>query len=112
MLRFVAVYTVFDTLNIVFASALKGAGDTRFVMLMIVVLSILGLAVPTYIAVAVIGTNIFGAWCIVSAYIALLGACFYARFLSGKWKTMRVIEASDMTMPMTYPDVPAPESEV
>ena len=31
LLRFVAVYSIFDTMNILFASAIKGAGDTRFV---------------------------------------------------------------------------------
>ena len=33
---FVALYSVFDSKNIIFASAIKGAGDTRFVMFMIV----------------------------------------------------------------------------
>ena len=33
LLRFVAAYCLFDALNVVFAGALKGAGDTRFIML-------------------------------------------------------------------------------
>ena len=32
ILYFVALYCMFDTMNVIFASALKGAGDTRFVM--------------------------------------------------------------------------------
>ena len=35
LLRFVAIYTLFDAGNIIFSSAIKGAGDTRFVMWMI-----------------------------------------------------------------------------
>src|SRR5262249_16742057 len=31
LLRFVAVYSLFDSMNLVLASALRGAGDTRFV---------------------------------------------------------------------------------
>ncbi len=40
LLRFVAVYSVFDTMNIIFCSAIKGAGDTRYVMLITVMLSV------------------------------------------------------------------------
>ena len=112
LLRFVAVYTLFDTLNIVFASALKGAGDTRFVMFMIVAVSVLGLTVPTLIAVMVFHAGIFVAWVMVSFYIAALGISFYTRFLTGKWRSMKVIEAMEVPIRMTYPDVPAPESEV
>ncbi len=32
LLRLVAVYTVFDTMFIIYSGALKGAGDTRFAM--------------------------------------------------------------------------------
>lgn len=112
ILRFVAIYTVFDTLNIVFASALKGAGDTRFVMFMIVILAVAGLMLPTYIAITVFGANIYGAWLVVSIYISLLGFSFLARFLSGKWKSMKVIESVDVSVSVSYPAVPTPESEV
>ena len=50
LLRFVAVYSLFDGLNIVFSSGVKGAGDTRFVMVMIFALSLLGLALPTSVS--------------------------------------------------------------
>jgi len=33
LLRFVAAYCLFDALNVVFVSALKGAGDTRFILM-------------------------------------------------------------------------------
>ena len=33
LLRFVAAYCLFDALNVVFAGVLKGAGDTRFILL-------------------------------------------------------------------------------
>ncbi len=53
LLRFVAVYSVFDTMNIIFCSAIKGAGDTRYVMLMTVILSVFAFVVPVYLAVVV-----------------------------------------------------------
>jgi len=95
LLRFVAIYSLFDALNIVFASAIKGAGDTRFVMFMIVVVSSLVLVVPSYIALVLLQAGIYTAWTIASIYISILGLVFLFRFLGGKWKSMRVIEQTN-----------------
>lgn len=92
LLRFVAIYSVFDTMNIIFASAIKGAGDTRFVMFMILIFSALILALPAYVAIVVLNYGLMIAWTIGTLYIASLGWVFYLRFRGGKWKNMRVIE--------------------
>ncbi len=92
LLRFVAVYSVFDTMNLVFASAIKGAGDTRYVMFAIVTTSALVLVIPTYLGVMVMGWGVMVSWINVSAYVIVLSVIFLLRFLGGKWKTMRVIE--------------------
>jgi MATE family multidrug resistance protein len=91
LLRFVAVYSVFDTMNIIFCSAIKGAGDTRYVMLITVILSVFLFIIPVYLAVVVFELGLMVAW-VFAIYITLLGVVFYLRFLGGKWKTMRVIE--------------------
>jgi MATE family multidrug resistance protein len=95
LLRFVAIYSLFDALNIVFASAIKGAGDTRFVMFMIAIVSSLALVVPSYIALVLLQAGIYTAWTIASVYVSILGLVFLFRFLGGKWKSMRVIEQTD-----------------
>jgi len=102
LLRFVAVYSVFDTLNIIFCSAIKGAGDTRYVMLITVMLSVFLLIVPVYLAVVIFEFGLMVAWVFATAYIILLGLIFYFRFLGGKWKTMRVIERRE-EVPMLKP---------
>jgi len=99
LLRFIAVYSIFDTMNIIFASAIKGAGDTRFVMFMIVIISSLVLAIPTYVAIVILGLGLMASWILVSVYIITLGFVFFFRFLGGKWKTMRVIEEPMMALP-------------
>jgi MATE family multidrug resistance protein len=91
-LRFVAVFSVFDVLSIVFSSALKGAGDTRFIMLMAGLLSIVGLVIPTYVILVLLDGGINAGWTILTVYIIVLGFAFLARFLGGKWKSMRVID--------------------
>jgi MATE family multidrug resistance protein len=102
LLRFVAVYSVFDTMNIVFCSAIKGAGDTRYVMLITVLLSVFVFIMPVYLAVVVFEFGLMVAWVFATAYITLLGFIFYLRFLGGKWKTMRVIERRE-EIPMVDP---------
>jgi MATE family multidrug resistance protein len=92
LLRFVALYSIFDVLSIVYAAALRGAGDTRFVMFMIAGLSGGVLIVPTYLAVEHFGAGILTGWVIATAYVSLLGVAFYLRFRAGQWKRMRVIE--------------------
>ena len=110
LLRFVAIYSLFDTCNIIFASALKGAGDTRFVMVMIVVMSLTVLVLPTYAVVSLGGMGIFVCWGIATVYVCLLGIAFYARFRGGKWKSMTVIEEV-VIVPPTLPGVPGAELE-
>ncbi len=106
LLRFVALYSIFDTMNIVFASGLKGAGDTRFIMKMLFFTSLLTLVIPTYIALEVLNRGIYAAWGIASFYIILLGFIFLARFRHGKWKTMKVIEDMPPVVPPNMPDAP------
>jgi len=92
LLRFVAVYSIFDAMNIIFCSAIKGAGDTRYVMFVTVLLSVFILIVPVYLVVEVLEAGLMAAWVLATVYVCLLGVIFYFRFLGGKWKTMRVIE--------------------
>ncbi len=92
LLRFVAFYSLFDALNLTFSSGLKGAGDTRFVLSGIAVLSFGVLILPTALIVLVFHWGMLGAWTSASAYVAGLGTVFYLRFRNGAWKQMRVIE--------------------
>jgi MATE family multidrug resistance protein len=93
LMRFVAVFCFFDALNLIFSGAIKGAGDTRFIMWTIAGLSVGVMIVPVYLAVEVIGAGIYTAWTLATLYISALGLAFMLRYRQGKWKGMRVIEA-------------------
>jgi MATE family multidrug resistance protein len=93
LLRFVAAYCMFDSANLVFSFALRGAGDTRFVTYAALGPAWLVMVGPTYLSYE-LGWGLYWAWTFASAYIALLAVIFIARFRYGKWKTMRVIEAA------------------
>ena len=92
LLRFVAVFCIFDAMNLIFSGTLKGAGDTQFIMWTIGGLSIGVMIVPLYIALEVFEAGIYTAWILVTLYVSSLGMAFYLRYRNGKWKQMRVIE--------------------
>ena len=89
----VAVYSLADAVNVTFSYALRGAGDTRFVSLLTFALAWPIMVVPTFLVVNS-GGSIFAAWWFATAYIVAMAVCFVFRFRSGRWKTMRVIEAA------------------
>jgi multidrug resistance protein, MATE family len=88
-----AIYSVVDAANVTFSFALRGAGDTRFVSLLTFALAWPILVVPTF-AVVRSGGNIYWAWGFATAYIIAMAICFALRFRTGRWKSMRVIEAA------------------
>ncbi len=87
----VAVYSLADAVNVTFAFALRGAGDTRFVTLATFCLAWPVMVIPTYLVVRA-GGSVYWAWWFATAHIFAMAACFYLRFRTGKWKAMRVIE--------------------
>jgi MATE family multidrug resistance protein len=91
ILRFVAVYSLFDSINAVFSFALRGAGDTRFVTAVSLSLAWPLMVLPTWWALET-GRGLYWPWGFASAYIIAMAGVFVLRFRHGKWKSMRVIE--------------------
>jgi multidrug resistance protein, MATE family len=114
LLRFVAIYSLFDSANLIFSAALKGAGDTLFVMLMSTCLSLSLMVVPTWFICHTGTGSIWAAWTALTVFIVVLAFFFVGRFLGGKWRTMRVTGAVPAAAYPTYPhpDVPLTETDV
>jgi MATE family multidrug resistance protein len=91
LLACVAVYSLADSINLTFAFALRGAGDTLFVTALTFALAWPLMVVPTFFIVRA-GGNLYWAWAALTGYVFAMAVCFYLRFRAGKWKTMRVIE--------------------
>jgi MATE family multidrug resistance protein len=91
LLRFIAVYALFDSMNLVFSFALRGAGDTRFVTRVALALSWPVMVLPSWAAWRY-GWGLYWAWTFVSLYIISLAVTFLVRFRQGRWRSMRVIE--------------------
>lgn len=90
LLMFVAFFTLFDSMNLVFSFALKGAGDTRFVTLVALTLPWPLMVLPTWWIKDQPGA-IYLAWSAASCYGMCQAGIFGRRFVGGKWKQMSVI---------------------
>ena len=91
LLRFVAAYCLFDAMCVVFTGTLKGAGDTRFIMIVSLFLT------PVPVAAAWVGIHFFGfgliwCWSVITLWICTSGVIYLTRYLQGHWRDMRVIE--------------------
>jgi MATE family multidrug resistance protein len=98
LLRFTAVYTFFDGMALVFAFAIRGAGDTRFPFYYTLVSAWLVMVAPTWWIVKTGHGGLNACWAACSTYICLLGTVCFLRFLYGKWKTMNIIGAGPPVM--------------
>ena len=75
-----------------YLGALKGAGDTHFVMWTLGACSLLVLALPSYLLVERLGASLYGPWTCFTLYVVALAVAATLRFRGGKWMGMRVIE--------------------
>jgi MATE family multidrug resistance protein len=103
LLKFVAVYCMFDGTTLVLSSALRGAGDTRFVSLALLAAAWSLMVIPTIIARKA-GAGLFTFWGFATGYLVVLAFVFVWRFRQGKWRKMRVIEPA----PLDVDDPPTP----
>lgn len=92
LLRFIALYSLFDAMNLIFSSALKGAGDTLFVMFMSTSLGFTIMVIPTWFVCQPGGSGLYAAWFFLTLFVVLMALCFLLRFLKGPWREMRVIQ--------------------
>ncbi len=92
LLYFVAGYSLVDGLNVTYSAALRGAGDTRYVLWMLLVLASGGLVIPAYVACGLLGAGIYSAWTILTVYVVALAIAYWWRYRAGHWRSMRVIE--------------------
>ncbi|MCP5493151.1 MAG: MATE family efflux transporter [Leptospiraceae bacterium] len=90
LLMYVALFTSFDCMNMIFSFALKGAGDTRFVTIVAMLVPWPLMVIPTYFFKDREGA-VYWAWGAASIFIITQAFIFLQRFLGGKWKNMRVI---------------------
>ena len=92
LIRIMAIFISFDALYFIFTGVLKGAGDTRFIMWSIGIVTLVIMIFPITIGVRFLGWGIYACWIILTLYVISLCSASFFRYYQGKWKTTRVIE--------------------
>lgn len=91
MLRLAGLYTMADSTQLVFAGALRGAGDTRWVMWASVVLH-WAFAIIAILLIRVVVAPPILVWIVFIGFVLSLGVTMVLRFRAGVWRSMKVID--------------------
>ena len=91
LMAMLAVWGVADATALILAGALKGAGDTHFVMYFQSSVAWGFLVAGQLLIVLVLKQNVFVSWGWTLLYIIILGAGFALRFHSDRWKNIDLL---------------------
>ena len=91
VLRFVSVYLLADALNVIFASALRGAGDANFIMKATLVVFV-PIVVAAFVGVFGFGRGVYWCWSLMTLYVFSAGTLFAVRFYRGAWRNASLVE--------------------
>ena len=90
LMKLVSFFVLFDATYLIFGEAIRGAGDTKFFMF-VMLLCAWGLLIPgTYLIVYKLHGSVFAVWSWLTFYAALTAVFMLWRFLRGKWKHIRI----------------------
>jgi len=90
LLLLAAIFQAFDAITIVTAGALRGAGDTRWMMWAMGFASYFGFLPLAAVLAWPVGLGAVGAWIGATVYIIALSGVVYGRFHHGKWREMSI----------------------
>lgn len=91
LLKILAAYLFFDALYMILSGALRGAGDTKYMMFAITASSLICLIIPVYLGVTYFQISVTVAWLWILLFIIALFLLSALRYKSGRWKNMLVI---------------------
>jgi len=92
MVRLAAVYTLADSAQLVFTGALRGAGDTRWVMRMSIGLHWIFSGIAIFL-IRSIQADPVAVWLVFITFVVGLGLVMFLRFRGGKWREIELIES-------------------
>lgn len=89
-----AFFQAFDAINIISTGALRGAGDTRWMMFMTIIMSyFLFLPLALFFGIIMRGGAV-GAWLGAMVFIMLLSAVLFRRFYGEVWRGINIFKYS------------------
>jgi MATE family multidrug resistance protein len=103
LLAFAACWGLMDATNLIISGALRGAGDTHFVMWYETSMAWFFFAAGELLIALVLKLGVIAAWAWALIYISLLAVGMIARFRSKRWQLIELIERQE-TAPETAAD--------
>jgi MATE family multidrug resistance protein len=91
LLQIIGLYCVFDGLQIAFVGAIKGAGDTWFVLAATAAISVLVVSSGLLLQ-SQLGNSLLLWWWVIFGWVVAMAIVFSARYFSGAWESKRVID--------------------
>lgn len=95
LLRLVGCVQAFDALYWVCSGVFKGAGDTRWMMVVSAVYNWLVFLPLAYLLGVTYDGGVLGAWMSFAVMVLLQGLTFWGRFKHGGWKRLRLIRVDE-----------------
>ena len=90
LVKLVSVFVLFDATYLIFGEAIRGAGDTKFFM-KVMLFCAWGLLIPgTWIIIYKLHGSVFMVWSWLTFYAALTAVIMLWRFAKGEWKKIKV----------------------
>lgn len=91
MIRLAALYTLADITQLVFSGGLRGAGDTRWVMVLSGVLHWI-MAGIALLMIRVFRADPVHVWLMFIGFVLTMGIAMFLRYRSGRWKDIPLVE--------------------
>ena len=91
MLIWAALFQIFDAMGITYMNALRGAGDTRFMAILMAVCCWGIFVAGGYATVALApGWGLNGPWSMCTLYIIVVGVVLWWRWHGQRWRAIRL----------------------
>ena len=90
ILRVAAIFLLFDSMGIAANGCLRGAGDTRWAMIIGITYAWFIFVPLAYVGAMTLKGGAVGAWAGATVYIIALGLTYFLRFHRGKWRSIKI----------------------
>ena len=90
LLRLTSLYTIGDVMQLVFAGALRGAGDTKFVMIVSVVIHWIFAGISFFLIKVLVVSPIL-MWIFFIIFVLIMGFVMVLRFRTDRWEQIKLI---------------------
>lgn len=104
LLIMAAIFAGFDAINIVLIGALRGAGDTRWIMMALIIGTYVFMIPMAWLFARPLGLEAMGAWIGATLYVIGLSGVVLWRFHSEAWRHIRIFSEDGEPEALVQPE--------